>query len=134
MEETKTAYTKDSIDCEDLVFGIETEKDGTKIVHLYGYGYYADSSDPDGKDYRFVEYTFFYVPLSEVLERGISDVESEDSEFIKQYITDCTYEGMLEIYHHYDNGNCPTPITCDQLSMDLAEGVYVLQYVPASIH
>ena len=95
------SYNKDSISCEDLVFAIETQDD-VKTVHFYGYGYCAgDDSSPES--YRFVEYTFFYVPLEEVLKRGIFEVESEESEFVKKYITDCTYEGMLDIYRHYDN-------------------------------
>ena len=126
---TKTlTYTKDAIDCEDLVFGIETQ-DGIRTVHFYGYGYEAgDDSSPD--PYRFLEYTFFYVPLEEVLKRGIFDVEREESEFVKQYITDCTYEGMLDIYRRYDDGNCPIPITLEELSNDLVDGVYVIQYKP----
>lgn len=127
MTNNKIPYTEDSINCEDLVFGIETNKDGIKVAHLYGYGYDAgdDSSD---EPCRFVEYTFFYVPLTEVLERGIFEVESEDSECIKQYITDCSYEEMLSIYRHYDDGKCPMPITTKDLSLNLADGVYVLQY------
>ncbi len=132
MEKISPVYTCDSISCEDLVFGIETDDDGTKIAHLYGYGYDAGGDDTDDETCRFVEYTFFYVPLLEVLERGIFKVESEDSECIKQYITDCTYENMLEIYRHYDNGNCPTPITQEELSQDLKDGVYVVQYVSDS--
>ena len=127
MTNNKSPYTADSINCEDLVFGVETNEDGIKIAHLYGYGYDA-GDDSSGKPCRFVEYTFFYVPLTEVLERGIFKVESEDSECIKQYITDCSYEGMLDIYHHYNNGKCPTPITVEELSLDLADGVYVIQY------
>ena len=133
MEKCKSAYTQDTINCEDLVFGIETDDDGTKIVHLYGYGYDAGAGESEAEPCRFVEYTFFYVPLTEVLERGIFNVESEDSEPIKQYITDCTYEGMLEMYRHYDNGNCPTPITEKELSMELKEGVYVVHYEPHSV-
>ena len=127
MKHNKSPYTADSISCEDLVFGIETDNDGIKTVHFYGYGYDAGDHSSD-KPCRFVEYTFFYVLLKEVLERGIFEVESEDSEYIKQYITDCSYEEMLSIYRHYDDGKCPVPITTRDLSLDLADGVYVLQY------
>lgn len=122
-------YTKDIICTEDLIVGIETE-DGVRNVHFYGYGY--DSGDESSlEDHRFVEYTFFIVPLEEVLERGLFEVENEDSECVKQYITDCTYEGMLDIYHHYDDGKCPKPITVDDISNDLADGVYVVKFGPS---
>ena len=128
ITEKNATYTEDHIDCEDLVFAIETGEDDVKNVHFYGYGYGAgDDSSP--APYRFVEYTFFYVPLTEVLERGVFEVESEDSECVKQYITDCTYEEMLDVYRHYDNGNCPKPITIEDMSDDLADGTYVIQYV-----
>lgn len=118
-------HTEDSIDCEDLIVAIETNEDGSRQAHLYAYGYCTgDGAEPA---YRFVEYTFFIVPLNEVLQKGIFDVESEYSEFIKQYIHDCTEEEMLELYKHYDDGNCPKPIAADQITADIPDGTYVVQ-------
>lgn len=119
-------YTTEQITTEDLVFAIETDNDGNRQVHIYAYGYFAHVDEP--KEYRFVEYTFFYVPLAEVLQKGIFDVEMEYCEFIKQYIEDCTEEEMLNMYTHYDNGNCPTLITEAELTAALPDGTYIVQY------
>lgn len=116
--------TKDHIHCDDTVFAIETNADGTRQVHIYGYGYFADSSNVEGKDYRFVHYTFFYAPLDEVITKGLNVVEYEHSSDVKQYIEDCTYEEMMHIYQHYDNDNCPVPITSFDASTP--DGTYVL--------
>lgn len=113
----------DIIEEEDTIFSIETDDWGDRIVHYLGFGYYGGGGDEDGKDHRFVEYTFCYVPLKEVLSKGFSAAEGEYAPEVKQYITDCTEEEMMDIYLHYDNGNCPTPIT--EITTDLPDGCYV---------
>lgn len=124
--ETMKTYNENAIASEDLIVAIETNDDGSRQAHLYAYGYCTgDGSEPDC---RFVEYTFFILPLDEVLKRGLFEVESEDSEFIKQYITDCTYDEMIELYMHYDAGKCPKPITQDEFDASLPDGTYVVQY------
>lgn len=132
MTETKT-YTEADIDLEDLIVGIETDNEGNKFAHLYGYGYCNGGNGPDDPTpCRFVEYTFFYAPLSEVVEKGIFGVEAEYGEFYKQYITDCNEEEVLDIYRHYDDGSCPTPICEEDITMDLKEAVYVVRYTTYS--
>jgi hypothetical protein len=116
--------TKDHIHCDDTVFAVETKDDGTRQVHIFGYGYCADSCQEEGKDCRFVEYTFCYVPLNEVLARGLRECEDEYGPEVKQYITDCTFEEMMNIYEHYDNGQCPTVITA--INANIPDGTYVL--------
>lgn len=116
--------TKDHIRCEDTVFAIETDANGTRQVHIYGYGYFAGNGYEAGKDYRFVDYTFCYVPLTEVLARGFDACESEYGSEVKQYIADCTYEEMMHIYEHYDSGKCPTPITA--FDANIPDGTYIL--------
>lgn len=100
---------------------IGSHNQGTeKIVHIMGDSYFAqDASDPP---YRFVEYTFAYIPLKEILEKGMPNGDWY-AEF-KQYIQDCTEEELIEIYEHYDNGNMPTAITA--LTEDLPCGCYIL--------
>ena len=116
--------TKDHIHCEDTVFAVETTPDGSRQIHIYGYGYFADSSRVDGKNYRFVEYTFCYVPLDEVLQSGLSAAEDKYGPEVTQYITDCTYDEMMHIYEHYDAGQCPTVITA--INANIPDGTYVL--------
>lgn len=108
---------------ESTIFGIEND-DGKKVIHYYGYGYYCDGDDE--KPYRFLEYTFFYGNLQEVLEIGISEYEGEYSDAVKQYITDCTEEELGDIYEHYDEGVPPIPIHESEISLDIPCGVYVL--------
>ena len=114
--------TKDKISFDDTVFSVETDSEGTRQVHIFGYGYCTGCGEE--KDCRFVEYTFCYVPLTEVLAKGLGACEDEYGPQVKQYITDCTAEEMFEIYEHYDNGKCPTPITAFDAS--IPDGTYVL--------
>lgn len=107
------------------IFGIE-EEEGKKIVHFYGYGYYV--GEESGKSYRFLEYTFFYAPLEDVLshEGGFDGYEIAHSDSVKTYITDCTQEELNDIYEHYDCGRKPVEIS----EKDIASaplGVYVLK-------
>ena len=117
------SYTKNHINCDDLIFSIETDVVGMRNVHILAYGYCAHDEEPDC---RFIEYTGFYVSLDEVLTQGIFKVEENKAEYIKQYIIDCTYNEMLEYYQHYDSGLCPKPIT--QITSDLPDGVYVIKH------
>lgn len=103
-----------------IVFVIEAEADGTKFMHIHGDSYFAydDSELP----FRFVEYTFAYMPLKDILAGGMPNGDWY-AEFM-QYIQDCTEEELVEIYEHYDNGNMPTIIT--ELAEDLPCGCYIL--------
>lgn len=114
--------TKDNIRTEDVVFGLETNADGVRSLHIYGYGY--DTDEESEKKYRFVEFTFFYAPLEEALKEGMTSIYAKLADGIKQYITDCTFEEMMDIYHHYDDGECPTQVTA--LTADMPDGIYVL--------
>lgn len=119
-------YTKENITTEDLIFDLYTDAQGVRQVHLFAYGYCT--CDGSESDCRFVEYTGFERPLTEVLSDGIFEVEGKYSGEIKQYITDCTEEEMYHMYTHYDEGKCPTPITEDQLTAALPDGMYVVHY------
>ena len=88
---------KDNITFDNTVFGIETNENGERVVHVFGYGYCAD--DGTDTDCRFVEYTFFYVPLNEVLTKGLSEVEDQYGPEVKQYITDCNLVSCRKIRH-----------------------------------
>lgn len=115
---------------ERTIISIETDIDEnhTKYVHFLGYGYCAEDSVTDDPEeiYRFVYYTYFYVPLAEVLERGFGNVEGDDSCECKQYIDDCTEESCLKTYLEYNAGHTPLPIYLDELTMDIPEGCYVV--------
>ena len=127
MDKNKLTYTNDDINCNDLIFSIE-KIDGIKFIHFYGYGYdNCNSSDPE-EQYSFVEYKSFYVPLSEIFGHNIFEIEVEKSEDITQYIEDCNYETMIDIYKTYDNGRCPILITQDKITRDIEEGIYIVKY------
>ena len=103
------------------------EQELEKIVHIMGDSYFAeDGSNPPC---RFVEYSFAYIPLKEILEKGMPDGDWYAQ--FKQYIQDCTEEELVEIYEHYDNGNMPTVIT--EISKDLPCGCYILLAPNANI-
>jgi len=109
---------------EKTVVGIEPGENGEKDVHFFGYGYCAE----DGTDtpYRFVEYTWFIVPLKEVLKTGFASYEGDNSDQYKQYITDCTEESMYDIYMHYDNGSQPVVIKEEDISENTPFGCYIV--------
>lgn len=109
--------------CEKTVFAIE-EEDGLKYCHFSGYGYYAGTEIVPGKPYRFVEYTFCYAPLEEVIRFGFSECESYYGPESKQYVTDCTEKEMYDIYKHYDNGSAPKELS--EITMETPCGCYIL--------
>ena len=95
-----------------------------KIVHLMGYGYCAD--DSSSTPYRFVEYTWFYVPAKRLKNEKIEDIEGTEAEYYKQNILDCNEDELLNIYLHYDNGNTPKLLKSDELCESTPCGLYVL--------
>lgn len=94
-----------------------------RTIHFFGFGYYAHEN---GKQYRFLEYTWFIADLRKALKMGLYEFESEYQERYKQYITDCTEEECVEIYEHYDNGKMPKLIYADEVNMDTPDGVYII--------
>lgn len=106
---------------ERTIFAIEKDHH-QKYVHFFGYGYYAD--DGTATPFRFVEYTWCYVPLDEVLEMGFEEAEAQYGPEVKQYITDCNEEQMIDIYEHYDNGNMPIVLD-GKLTSETPCGTYI---------
>ena len=109
---------------ENDVFTIFIDYDGEKKVHFYGYGYYADDSSKT--PYRFLEYIGFIYPLKDVLYMGFVEFEGEYQDSVKQFMTDCTEEEMIDIYNHYDEGNMPTKIWIDEITPHTPCGCYIL--------
>lgn len=103
------------------IFAIETGTE-RKFVHFLGYAYYA--GDPEDKPYRFVEYCFHYVPLDEVLSKGLRAAEIDDSDLIKQYIKEISLDEVFDIYKHYDQGS---PVQILQGFKDAPDGIYILE-------
>lgn len=104
------------------IFSVE---DGTheRLIHIFGYVYYTE--DGTATPYRLLEYTFFYVPLKEVVEKGLYKVEMERQEEYKQYLQDLSYEDILTVYNNYNGGK---PLTVlDKLTIDTPEGYYILE-------
>ena len=107
------------------IFSIEKQGD-EKVIHFYGYGYTTDDKE---KPYRLLEYTFCYVPLSEVIDKGFYTCEDEYGSEAKQYITDLeTEEEVVKCYEHYDDGKAPQLIDLTTLSMDTPCGAYIGVY------
>lgn len=109
---------------EKTIFAIEKAEDDEKVVHFLGYGYYGEGMERNSeKKFRFVEYTFAYSKLSNVLKKGFSNCEVAATAFVTQYVTEVTLEELHKIYETYDNGHRPKEVY--QLSEDLPEGVYI---------
>lgn len=103
------------------IFSVE---DGTheRLVHIFGYVYYAE--DGTATPYRLLEYTFFYIPLKEVVKKGLYKVEMEYQENYKQYLQDISYEEVLGVYNNYNDGE-PLEII-DELTPYTPNGYYIL--------
>lgn len=105
------------------IFAIETENH-KKVVHFLGYGYLDEEMENNSeKKFRFVEYTFAYAKLSNVLKKGFERCEVASATFVTQYVTDVTLEELNNIYETYDNGHRPKEVC--QLSEDLPTGIYI---------
>ena len=108
--------------CDETIFSVFIGDDEMKYIHFFGYGYYTGT--PEDKPYRFLEYTFFIAPLSDVLKEGVSEYESKHSDQFKQYITDCDEKELVNFYEHYDSGKKPKEI--NKLTSDTECGCYIL--------
>lgn len=107
----------------DAIIVYVEEDSGEKVVHIMADSY--DSGSDEVTPYRFVEYTFFYVPLAHVIVHGLFDKRYDGSE-VKQYIEDCDFETIDAHYKAYDNGETPTVIQGSELTMDLPLGCYIV--------
>lgn len=83
-------------------YSIEPDGNGGKQIHVFGYCYKEDT-------WRNVEYSFFIEPLRDFIEHLKADENypyNKASE-LKQYISDCTANEMVEIINCYFNGGTP---------------------------
>ena len=87
-----------------------------KYVHFLGYGFY------EGR-YVFVEYDNCYVPLEDVVIKGLRRCEDEYSALCKQYETECTEQELINTYEHYNRGRRPQEIP--QITDDIDCGMYI---------
>lgn len=104
------------------------DEDGVvkKWIHFCAYGYFCEDAPDPKRDHRFVEYTFFMVPLKEVLDFGVSEYESEEGCRYKQYIDDVSEDQMVANYNHYDNGKQPKLLHKEDINIDTPDGFYIL--------
>ena len=100
------------------------EENGKKLVHIMGYFYHTDDGSGSKKQYRCLEYTWFYVPLEEFIEWDGDDYDDAAQE-LKQYIQDMTEEEAIDAMYHYFGGISPTPLLYQDLTMDTPCGYYV---------
>lgn len=110
------------------IIGLSTEMingQPERFVHFFGYGYPAEE---DGKEFAFLEYTFHYGPLKDVLTEGFAEYEQKYNSGTN-YITDCTEKELIDIYEHYDNGNKPLLLDISSLSERTPDGTYIVQLV-----
>jgi len=138
ISEMSPEEKKDNFDINDYVnssgdfktvFGIETDSDGEKMVHLYGYCYYA--GDDADAPYRSVEYSFFYLPLKDVVKNGLRLSETSNCENINTYIGEITYDEVIDFYENFvgeSDGSAHPPIQVERISEDLEDGIYVADY------
>ncbi len=107
---------------EKSIIRLSTEN-GVKYIKFLGYGYRTD--EHGDKPYRFVEYSFFEVPIRTVLP-DIYGYENEKSSDYKQYISECTAEETLKAYCEYDDGKAPTLINVNAVNENTPDGCYIL--------
>ena len=95
-----------------------------KCIHYLGYAYISDGNFDTRC--KFVEYTYFIVPLKIAMQTGIYETELMNGENYTQYIKDGSIEDILKSYNEYDNGQPPALITKSELNNNTPEGVYIL--------
>ena len=105
------------------------EKKGNQI-HFFGYSY--DTCEETETPYRFVEYTFFYADIKDVMDEGFYLFENEHGADYKQYVQDCAEDEVDNIYAHYYNGNEPEFVCTDDINESLPDGCYIA-YDPTDI-
>lgn len=104
------------------VIEIELDENNQKVAHILGDSYYSE----DGTDtpYRFVEYSWGYVSLADLINNGMPDGDWYGN--LKQYIEDCNADRLNEIYEHYDNGKAPVITSLVKITMATPCGCYIL--------
>ena len=108
--------------CDKTIISIEMNGN-EKIIHFLGYSYYVEN---EPFPYRFVYYIFFYAPLTEVLDEGVSEYEIIESEFQKQSCTGMTEAEIKDVYDTYDNGEKPVELCKTALNINTPCGCYIL--------
>lgn len=98
-----------------------TTEDGEKMLTFVGFGYYAETEIEKGKPYRFVDYRDFSVPLSVIPKDEANKYEDDKSEYITQYLVDCSLDEVDKYYEGIPR------INEAQLTADIADGKYVLR-------
>lgn len=107
---------------EALVFALETDKNGIRFIHFYGYGY-----DTHGEGFRFLHYHGFAAKLEDALKVGIEQYEDAHGSVAKCSVEDADeYESMADIYLGYNNGKPPILIRHGRIDMATPDGIYLL--------
>lgn len=95
--------------------------DGVKHIHYLGYGYYC--GEPKSKPYRWVDYTYLVCSLTDAIRYGAANWESDNQEFVKQYIEDLSEE---EFDEKIESENHPV-ITPVDITPNIPCGLYYLK-------
>lgn len=104
------------------IFAVETDGRGKRFVHYFGYLYETD----DGP--RLLEYSFFILPLEQVIQNGFFECESRYGCDYKQYITILNDNNeAVAVFMKYANGEAPKLLHSEeQIRMDLKDGFYAI--------
>ena len=110
------------------VFAIETGSE-RKFVHFLGYVYYEQDFDDKPDQYRLVEYCGYYVPLEEVLSKGLRLAEMDNIDLAKEYIQDI--EDPLRAYNNWigegdGHTHAPALLPLADFNDKTPDGIYIL--------
>ena len=108
-------------DC--TVFGVETDKNGNRNIHFYGYIYdYGGSEDADCP-YKVMEYYSYYCPFEDALSSDLLDYEITEGELQSAKTYFCSENQMIFWYETFDKGKKPR--VCTKLTEDIDDGIYI---------
>lgn len=106
-------------------FSVEEDYAGNKRIHMLGYCYHCDTPDEKGRDYRAVEYTFFYLPIGFTMEQfdtGYDECEkyiyNHDEDSIIDYMDDYVAT-PLSLWSVTEDTPCGIYINCQKKTMTL---------------
>lgn len=109
---------------EHTIFSV-LEKNGKKLIKILATSYYSGG---DEKPYCLVEYCWFEVPLTDVLQRGFSEYENSEAENYKQFHTDVNKDSLFNIYTTYNDGKMPRIIDdVNHIDRHIPQGMYIVK-------
>ena len=99
---------------------------GEKYICICGYFYDEGDGEGSKKTSRCIDFSGFECPLKEFLDWRGDEYEYDDRQAeADQYIENCTPKEAIKMMNTYFNGNPPTELKFEDITMETPCGYYV---------